>query len=532
MRPGRLRRRRAPRLSVVVPVYNVENYLADCLDSVLAQRFDGLEVILVDDGSTDGSTEIARAYADQHPGWRLVRTDNHGLGAARNRGVREATGEYLAFVDSDDLLPDGVYHVMAATLDESGSDFVVGSVQQLVDGRLVEPVFLRRGVERRRIGVRACEVPPIVRNVFAWNKMFRRSFYEQAGIRFPEGVRYEDQPAMMRAYLSADRFDILRRPVYTWRVRTDGSSITQGRARLADLEDRLHTKQLTTDVVRELGDPTVVDFWGRLALVGDLPVYFAEIPNVDDAYWARLVAGLRELLHGFPPIEDSLLRLPQRLLGWLVVQDRRADAERVLRWLDDHPGPLDLQVVGDHVVARGLPIASDGGPEVPSGVRRLCEHELEYDARLVDARWDGTSLVVTGWALVRGAPTSGVPTRVDAWLEPVDEAAGKPVLNGHVERFAAPEATRWVDRGSQGYDDSGFTARFELGDWAALPLTERAELTLALRVQVGGVVRSGRLRSRVSRVSQTPDAVPAAPTGFAALAWSADTGLVLRPQAW
>ncbi|MBA2559374.1 MAG: glycosyltransferase, partial [Propionibacteriales bacterium] len=262
MSSGLSRSQRAtPRLSVVVPVYNVESYLSACLDSLLAQSFTDLEVVVVDDGSTDGSSAIAERYVREHDRWRLIRTTNRGLGAARNRGVAEVRGEYLAFLDSDDLLPPHAYQLMVSTLQHSGSDFVVGSLELLVDGRLVEPRWIRRAHLQRRLGVTLEEMPPIMRNVFAWNKVFRRSFYERAGLSFPEGVRYEDQVAITEAYLRADAFDVVRRPVYIWRIRDDGSSITQRRHELADLEDRIATKRLTTGLVRRLGSSDLVDFW-------------------------------------------------------------------------------------------------------------------------------------------------------------------------------------------------------------------------------------------------------------------------------
>jgi len=518
----RLLRRTLGKLSVVVPIHNVEPYLADCLDSIVAQTYSDLEVLLVDDGSTDGSPEIARRYVERRPAWRLIQTENRGLGAARNGGAAEATGDYLAFVDSDDLLPKDAYDTMVSTLAESGSDFVVGSVQQLEAGELVEPAFIRRGVERRRIGITASDEPWILRNVFAWNKVFRRSFYDRAAIRFPEGVRYEDQPAILQAYLTCDRFDIIRRPVYIWRVRGDGSSITQRRADLADLEDRLTTKRLTTDVVRTYGDATVLDFWGRLALVGDLPVYFDQIPAADETYWQRLVAGLRELLEDFPPIETSMLRLPQRLVGWLVLEDRRADAERVLAWLDAHPGPLSLQVKGNRAVPTELPFVSDATATLPEGLRGLGEHELDFDARLVSAGWEGTTLVVTGWALIRGAPTSGAETAIRAWLRATAQD-DEPGLGADVTRFTATAATSWIARGDQVYDDSGFVARFDLSDWAALRRGQRPELILGLEVDVAAIRRAGCIRSAAPDLDVAR--LPEAP--FARLDWRPPDGLVV-----
>ncbi|MGW4694221.1 glycosyltransferase family 2 protein, partial [Kitasatospora cineracea] len=97
----------APRLSVVVPIYNVERYLEECLDSIAAQTFADFECVMVDDGSKDSSAAIAEAYAAKDSRFRLVRQVNKGLGAARNTGYRHISpdSEFLAFVDSDDTMP-------------------------------------------------------------------------------------------------------------------------------------------------------------------------------------------------------------------------------------------------------------------------------------------------------------------------------------------------------------------------------------------------------------------------------------------
>src|SRR5689334_20068273 len=115
------------RLSVVVPFYNVADYIADCLDSLERQTFDDLEVVLVDDGSTDDSRAIAEEFCARDPRFRIVTQENQGLGPARNTGVKHAEGEYITFVDSDDLVPRYAYELMVGSLDETGSSFAAGN---------------------------------------------------------------------------------------------------------------------------------------------------------------------------------------------------------------------------------------------------------------------------------------------------------------------------------------------------------------------------------------------------------------------
>src|SRR3954447_16249370 len=138
-----------PRVSVVVPIYNVEDYLAECLESLAAQTFEDLEVIMVDDGSTDGSAAIAESFAARDPRFKLVRRVNGGLSAARNTGIEAATGEFLAFVDSDDLVAPDAYEKLVGTLDKTGSDFASGNAHRLYpNGRTRQVGFLARPMAR------------------------------------------------------------------------------------------------------------------------------------------------------------------------------------------------------------------------------------------------------------------------------------------------------------------------------------------------------------------------------------------------
>ena len=116
------------RISIIVPVYNVETYLETCLESLAQPSNSDLEVVMVDDGSTDSSAEIAARYVERDPRFKLVHQKNAGLGAARNTGVPHATGEFIAFVDSDDVVPRHAYELLVGALDRTGSDFASGNV--------------------------------------------------------------------------------------------------------------------------------------------------------------------------------------------------------------------------------------------------------------------------------------------------------------------------------------------------------------------------------------------------------------------
>lgn len=338
-------RRSEPLVSVVVPAYDVAAYLPACLDSLLAQTHTSLEVVVVDDGSPDDSGGIAEEYGARDPRVRVVHIDNRGLGGARNEGLRHVRGDIIGFADSDDVVPPGAVAALVSQLRRTGADLVTGDVARLEGDRL-QPIRWMRRLHKDRSAVMIEQQPELLGDVFAWNKLFRRDFWEGAGLSWPEGVRYEDQPAMTEAYVRARRIGVVPDVVYHWRIRDDGSSITQQRSSLADLEDRWTTKRMSLATVNDLGSATVSRVFLDKVLPGDLWRYFLLIPDLTgaegDAWWQLLVSGVREFWGGHRSLTHSILPPAHRLTGWLVENGRRDDAALVMRAvaaLDGRPLP-------------------------------------------------------------------------------------------------------------------------------------------------------------------------------------------------
>ena len=229
-----------PRVSVVVPIHNVEGYVAECLQSIAGQTFADLDVVMVDDGSTDGSAAIAERFAERDRRFRLIAQPNGGLGRARNAGVDVANGDHLAFVDSDDVLPHDAYERLLGALTASGSNFASGNVRRLTSLGLEQAGFLAQAFAQTRLRTHVERWPPLIADRTAWNKLFRRDFWDEQRLRFPEGRVHEDIPVMIPAHFAARAVDVLAAPVYHWRQREDGvKSITQRRLELGVMRDRL-----------------------------------------------------------------------------------------------------------------------------------------------------------------------------------------------------------------------------------------------------------------------------------------------------
>ncbi|WBB79423.1 glycosyltransferase family 2 protein [Micromonospora sp. WMMD882] len=219
-----------PRLSVVVPVHGVEAYLATCLDSILAEAADDVEVVAVDDASPDGCGAILDGYAAHDPRVRVVRlTDNVGLGGARNAGLDRATGEHVWFVDADDWLPPGSLTAVRDRLAATRPDvLLIDHAEVFPDGR-VAPRPSADALGGRPTPLRLADRPQLLRLAqSACTKIVRRELLDATGLRF-RGGWYEDVAYSHPLLMAAASIDVLERVCYHYRQQPQGRiTVTRG----------------------------------------------------------------------------------------------------------------------------------------------------------------------------------------------------------------------------------------------------------------------------------------------------------------
>jgi CDP-glycerol glycerophosphotransferase (TagB/SpsB family)/glycosyltransferase involved in cell wall biosynthesis len=396
------------RISVVVPFFNNAPLLGDCLASIAAQTYRDLQVIMVDDGSTDGSAAIARAQAAADPRFELVSQRNGGPGSARNRGVAAATGEFLAFVDADDLLPPDAYTTMLAVLDRpSGSDFVSGGVLRLSAAGLGMSGLHTRAIKARRLETHISRTPELFYDISVWNKLFRRSFWDAAGLKFREGMLWEDLVAMTEAHALARSVDVITEPVYQWRDRDKGApSITQSRTDIGNIRDRLTALHMIDDFLRSHGTSAMLRAHQHKALVNDLWLYVGDLPGTSAGYqreFADLTAKyLRQVI---PGVTDDL-PTTRKLAYYLIGRGRLAELIGYAGWLSANPGRTPPMV---RVRARlgifgrlraDLPLRGDASLAIPDRVFKPQWRELDPYVGVDALSWHGGSLRIEGWAYV------------------------------------------------------------------------------------------------------------------------------------
>jgi glycosyltransferase involved in cell wall biosynthesis len=213
-----------PLVSVIVPVYNVERYLKKSVSSILAQTLKSIEIILVNDGSTDGSGEIVNKYDREYDQIKLINKQNGGLSSARNEGLKHATGEYILFCDSDDYLPHNICETLYGQALKNNCDVVCCNVTTVDEsGRVIEEFKVKKegiftgGVEATRLFLSGKLFRPS-----AYNKLVRKSLFEDNDLTFPYGLYFEDNPYTIKLLSVANRIQTISMNGYYY-VRRGGS---------------------------------------------------------------------------------------------------------------------------------------------------------------------------------------------------------------------------------------------------------------------------------------------------------------------
>lgn len=216
-----------PKLSIIIPVYNVEKYLPKCLGSILEQPFKDLEVICVNDGSTDGSLDVLQKIKKKDDRVVIIDKKNEGSGIARNIGLSTAQGEYVYFIDSDDWLEANVLAKIIAKADELQTDILVFGGLSYYNGKGQNGAYSKNKLPKKYFG-KVVSAKDIKKDIFkfpstAWTKLYRRSFLIKNEIKFQNIRAGQDQLPFFHSMITADRIAILPENIYCYQKNREGS---------------------------------------------------------------------------------------------------------------------------------------------------------------------------------------------------------------------------------------------------------------------------------------------------------------------
>ncbi|MET0692986.1 MAG: CDP-glycerol glycerophosphotransferase family protein [Propionibacteriaceae bacterium] len=478
-----------PLLSVVVATYNVQDHLAECLDSVLDQTLDRIEVIIVDDGSTDHSPSIIADYAAADPRITMLTQPQAGLGAARNRGIEAATAPFITFLDTNDTIPTAAYAYMVNTLKRTGSDFVVGAVRGFARGKSARPAWVRDVHRVNRLHLRIEDFPDAMQDVIACNRVFRRQFWDAKVGEFPTGVAYEYHPPMVTAYVRAGSFDLLSATTSHVRILDDEATLWQQKHEASNLHDRIAVKELAWQVVSAEASPEVVAAWLGRVLDSELSHLLEYAGQADDDYRAILQRAARDFLERADAAALRHVRVERKLRLALAAAGEWGELDRTIEYFRVNGTVPATRIVDGKIMAE---LAEATSYPLEPELLELSIRESDLSACLESVAWRDGLLEVRGWAFIHGIDlTTSVP-RIQAQLVRLgtQERVDLPV-----ESFDSSSITRWANDPNHSYDRAGFRLRLPSDTLERLKAVRPARWQLVLRVETDGVTREGPVRS-------------------------------------
>lgn len=301
-----------PLVSIVVPIYKVEKYLERCLDSIIAQNYRPIELILVNDGSPDRCGEIIKRYEAKWPFIKSIWQENQGLSAARNAGIARATGKYLSMIDSDDYVEPDFISSLVRIAEEGNAEVVICNFFLDFPGGFKVP-FPLMTLQKKMSGNKAAQMSLKLVNlpVFAWNKLYRRELFTKHSISFPS-IYYEDIATASRVLIRAQSVAITRKEYYHYCLRSTGIT---GNFGIKNIVDYLKA----VDIIRHfIWEEQLWDAWDKpyhnflravkTQLIFEIAIQKNSIPFNDRRLWIRQInQRIRELGAAPETVETDII---------------------------------------------------------------------------------------------------------------------------------------------------------------------------------------------------------------------------------
>jgi CDP-glycerol glycerophosphotransferase len=395
----------SPDVSVVLIGYNDRANLPRAVRSVLDQTLRNLELIIVDDASTDGSADLAEELTRDDARARVVRlpVNSGGCSRPRNAGIDAARAPYVMFLDSDDYFERHACKNLLVEAERTGADVASGRVVRLnltkdKETPWAKDLFRGRAVYR---GIR--ENPSLFFDPLSTNKIFRREFLDRYGIRFPEGVHYEDSLFSTEVYCQAATIAVIPKVVYYWRVVEDAeeASITHRRHEIENFRDRIAVHRMMDDFLRAHGAADLKVHKDFKFIRHDLKLYLTDLAHRDEEYQKRFMLMAAEYL---ATVSEQTLAEVYPLERICVHLIRRLDVEETLRTVDylryGFKLSTDLVERDGRVFWTGkyLETPEDRGvmDVTEMGFHRLPFSRINFYNQVTSARVDGAKLHLEG----------------------------------------------------------------------------------------------------------------------------------------
>jgi glycosyltransferase involved in cell wall biosynthesis len=385
----RWRQRRRPVLSVIVPVYNGALHLDEALRSIRRQDYRRLDIVVIDDGSSDDSLAIARRHEKSDRRVTVLAQQNTGVGLARRAAVAAATGSFLTFIDADDTVTRHGLRRAMDVLEETGSDLAVMPYQRLeLSGLKPAAPWIRELHARPARHVTLAERPDVMVNAIACAKIFRREFWDAQALDFPTVLLAGDQIVTARAYRDARGIDISGAMTYNWRRME--TSISQGQVTAQAVHARFDAIDAVLTLLDELPDARAERALQYLRY--NVPNSVLKLERADDDYLDALIERVPRVVAAAPAARYTAeVPAQYRVLNALLAA---GDHRAVWRFVRAEGMQPEMHPTGDEPAGRTVYLPGWQVDEVPAEAYVLTAEQTSARAVVRSARRDGADLVL------------------------------------------------------------------------------------------------------------------------------------------
>lgn len=320
------------KLSSIVLVYNGGKYLRPCLDSLVNQTLDGLEIILINDKSTDYSLDICKEYASKYENIKIIdKQDNHGLATSANMGIKIARGEYVILVDNDDIVPKDAYEKLYNKAKETDSDISIGSANLLVDDWQEEMNDYERNVWDREMVLSPDEYEKIFNDAFYWNKIIKKNLLMDKDIFLSKEIKvYADRKFAHEAYCHARKISIIPDCVYLWRRVGDEEeeSLSMKRKEAWNYIDRINSYENNLDFFTAHYENYFKSLMRRVIIPIEGILMNEEFEKV---YFERGASLLKKECSKLDNLYENKLNNLENLYIYLSIHEHKKELEELIR---------------------------------------------------------------------------------------------------------------------------------------------------------------------------------------------------------
>ena len=320
------------KLSAIVLVYNSEDYLEDCLDSLVNQTLDKIEIILVNDASTDDSLSICKQYAANYEYIRIIdKKVNEGLAITGNTGIEAAIGEYIILVDNDDIIPPYAYEKLYNKAKETNSDIVTGKANFLIGDYQYQMNDYEMSVWRNERTINSAkEFSTIYHDAFYWNKIIRRKLISDNNIKLPKDMIYADRKFVHQCFIHANTISIIPDCVYLWRQRNSGedTSLSMKRRETSNYINRIDSYEQDLDKFTSY-DENYFKVIMRRILVPIMGILESE--EFKEVFFERSYKLLSKEAEKYEDIYDNDLDILMNLYIYLILNDLKEELIKLLK---------------------------------------------------------------------------------------------------------------------------------------------------------------------------------------------------------